>query len=621
MNRTLPLLLFVVVGLTVAPLPVAAAEDPRFETYVPEPTLVPGQTTQVSVQLVNDAEDVDDSVKTARNVKAEMRSGNTPFSVKSGTKLLGSLSDGVPVTTAFTIEVPENIEPGTYNVPIDLTYEYDRDESEEVTVRATVRIEDRAYFRVVSSEGSVPVGDSGDVSVTLENVGTKAAHNATITTQSSSADLRFGQSGAASEYVGTWEPEETRTVTFDATATDGAEPRRYTLTTSVAYEDSDGNDRQSFPMDSGLQLLEAQQFAFENLESTLRVGEEGTVTATVTNQGPRPVADAVVALGQTAPTLTPQETEYGLGDLGVGESASVTFPIAIAETAEPSPRRLSFTVSYWNVNDDLQRTDETVLTAEVAPERDRFEFSGVESSLKVGDEGDVSMTVRNNGEAVRDVVVTIVPPGQNVHPQETEYAIGNMEAGATTTISFPIEVSDNAEPVPRQLSFQVNYEEQDSDQRQTPPYNLRVPIGERTDRFVVEPVGGSMPIGGSGVLEVSVTNNGEEPVENVNAKIFADDPLSTNDDEAFVDVLEPGESATITFSIAVSGEALAKDYPLSMDLQYDENGETKLSETYQIPVTATPSEGSELPVPLPVLIGAGAIVLVAAGALVWYRRR
>ena len=48
-------------------LPVAASTvDPRFEATVPDPIVTPGSETVVSVQLVNNAEDADDTVRTAR---------------------------------------------------------------------------------------------------------------------------------------------------------------------------------------------------------------------------------------------------------------------------------------------------------------------------------------------------------------------------------------------------------------------------------------------------------------------------------------------------------------------------------------------------------------------------
>ncbi|MFW5965747.1 MAG: hypothetical protein ACOCP3_03280 [Halodesulfurarchaeum sp.] len=59
-HRTLLLTALFAIGLAVAPTPVAAAEDPRFEADVPEPTVTPGETTQIAVEITNDAADIDD---------------------------------------------------------------------------------------------------------------------------------------------------------------------------------------------------------------------------------------------------------------------------------------------------------------------------------------------------------------------------------------------------------------------------------------------------------------------------------------------------------------------------------------------------------------------------------
>jgi hypothetical protein len=81
-------------------------------------------------------------------------------------------------------------------------------------------------------------------------------------------------------------------------------------------------------------------------------------------------------------------------------------------------------------------------------------------------------------------------------------------------------------------------------------------------------------------------------VSDVSAKLFADSPVSVSDDEAFVSSIGPGETATITFSIGAAGSATPKVYPVSLDFQYDEpDGDTKLSDTYRVPVEVTEQEG------------------------------
>ena len=70
--------------------------------------------------------------------------------------------------------------------------------------------------------------------------------------------------------------------------------------------------------------------------------------------------------------------------------------------------------------------------------------------------------------------------------------------------------------------------------------------------------------------------------------------LTSSDDEAFIDRLESGETETITFAISAGGSALSKSYPVSLDFQYDDaDGDTLLSDTYQVPVTVEEPEGGE----------------------------
>ena len=100
--------------------------------------------------------------------------------------------------------------------------------------------------------------------------------------------------------------------------------------------------------------------------------------------------------------------------------------------------------------------------------------------------------------------------------------------------------------------------------------------------------------------------------------MFADSPISVEDDEAFIAGLEPGESETVAFSLGAGGNALAKDYPVSIDFQYDESdGDTKLSRTYELPVSVEAS-GGDRSLSLP-LVGAGLLVLAAGGGYL-YRR-
>ena len=505
MKRFAFLLVLVLVGLVVAPSIALGAEDPHIETEVPEDTVVPGQTTQLAVEFLNDAADLDDQVKPATDVYATMKSGDTSFSVLSGSHRLAPLQDGQPVVDQFRIRVPQNAEAGTYRLPIELEYVYDRDEAETTTVYATVRIEKRASFSIVDVRDALEVGESGSVAVTVENDGTENVSDATVTLRSATGNVVFGSSSATTAYVGNWSVGDRETVIVDASAPTSADAGNYSLSAIVEYENAEG----------------------------------------------------------------------------------------FARTAAPK-----------------------TLGVTVAPERDQFILEDVEHSLRVGEEGELSMTVTNGEEAVSDAVLRLTGVGTNVHPLSTEYAIGDLEAGESVPVSFPIEVSESAKATPRQFGLTMEYENADGDTR-AQSLSVQATLEPERDRFVIEPQNVTVRAGSGGTITVAVTNNGDTPVQDVNAKLFTNDPLSSGDDEAYIQSLGPGETTKIAFGLSAAGTAIEKAYPVSMDFQYDADGDSKLSKTYQVPISVTERESSG---PSPWLfVGAAAVLVLAAYLL--YRRR
>jgi hypothetical protein len=488
---------------------VTAQEDPHFQAYVAENTLTPGTVQTLEVTIVNRPRDLGDGVETARNVKVDFREGGRPFTILSGTKVLGEMPDGVYRTTTLRLKVHEDAPAGKYRIPIDVTHEFDLRDRDVRTTHAVVFVEPRARFRVDATESTVAVAGTGTVTVAMTNVGEEAATNAAVTLRSRSADVRFGRSDAASRFVGVWEPNETRVLEYEATAGDGAETRSYTLHATVDYDDADGNPATSRALPLGMTPVPEQTFAVRNVDSTLRVGEEGTLTGEVVNAGDRPARNAVVVLAGTTGTVSAVEREY---------------------------------------------------------------------------------------------------------------ALGTLEPGAAGAFRFDLEASADAEAGPRQLSLAVEYRDLDDEPRTSDDLDVRAQVGERRDEFDVVALDATLTAGSSGQLRLAVTNTLEEPVTDVSAKLYLEEPLSSSDDEAFVERLAPGETATLTFEAGATGGAVAKDYPVQVDVRYDDaDGDTLISDTYQLAVGVAVSErGSGLPV---TLLGAGAAALVVVGGVLAWRRR
>lgn len=536
MTRVLPVLLATLVMLAIATPVVIADEDqvigqPSLEFYSPNNEFGTGVDTTLNVYIANDGklvrggpQDYVDRVTTARATTIRVRSGNSPIEVNTGRYSVGTVPEGTTGPIPIEITIPQDAQPGTYKLPVDVRYTYTRivtfggdqtkysDNSFSRTATLEITIKDASRFSVESSATDALVGDRGTFSVSLTNFGQKTAYDASVIVTSGSDEITFGTGSKQSEgFVGAWAPGETKQVQFSTTLSEDAKVRNYTVDVRVDYEDADGIAKSSRTLKASLRPRPEQSFRLADVSSTLRVDHEGTVRGTVHNEGPGVATDPVLVFQTDNPNLDISESEYALPDLNPGESA---------------------------------------------------EFS------------------------------------------------------------FAIDVSDSADAGPRQFSFTVRYRNEEGDQRSSDPLESRVTIDERRDRFVVEPEEASVPAGGSDRITVQVTNNGEEPLTDVSPKAFPNDPLSSNDDEAFIPSLDPGETAEVTFRLSASGSALPKVYPLSIDFQYEtSDGETQLSKTYKIPVSVTEAEPRELPVGIGTIGGVAALLVVGFGAAFWFRRR
>jgi len=531
MKRSLlaSLVVCAVVIAVVAPGIAAATPSPTLTATLTNDTVSPGQETGLAVSVSN-APQVSatgytpgqlSKMTTARNVRVTMRSGGAPIDVKTGTQVLSTqLAEGTTLPATFQVAVDQNAAPGTYTVPLHVTYIYSdsaptatggaRDDKKvDETLDVTVHVKNEPRFSVVHTATNASVGDTGTTRLTLRNVGTRTAHDARVTVSPVGSQFVVGGGHPVTSYVGEWPTGENRTVSVASSVAPGADATNYSLSAQVTYANANGNTRQSDSLTASVAPLAKQSFALSDVASSLRAGTDGHVNATVTNTGPTSVSNAVVTISAS--------------------SAGVT-------------------------------------------------------------------------------------------PKRAEYAVGTLASGASTRVSFPVEVTSNAKGGPRQVSLGVTYTNDGGKTRKSDALPATVDVAAKRDRFRVTPVDATVTAGGGRAVTFRLTNQGNVSVTNVNAKVYASSPISAGDDQAFVASLAPGETRNVTFRLSASGGALAKAYPVSMDFQYDTGGETKLSKYYQVPVRVSKPSGNG-GLPLGLVGGVVVLAVLVAGGYVYYRRR
>ncbi|GAB3318166.1 COG1361 S-layer family protein [Haloplanus salinarum] len=418
------------------------------------------------------------------------------------------------------------------------------------------------------------------------------------------------------------------------TVPEDADPGRYRIpvTVSYAYTVSVEYSSVGSPEYNDLTREETQyvtlrvrdqaQFEVVDTETTTQVGDTGTLAVELRNHGTRTARDASVVLSSSTDELTfsgsTSSTGY-VGEWDPGTNETVEYTVDVGDDAALRNYSLSATVEYEDT-DGIARSSNPVAVG-LRPDREQsFALRETNASLRVGEDGQFAGTVVNRGpDTARQPVVVLSSSNPNVVIESNEYALETLEPDETGTFDFDVSVSDGASASTQQFNVSVRYRNQRGDVRRSDTLENRLRIEPQRDRFRVEATNRTVVAGGTTTLDIRVTNHGDEPLRDIEAKAFVQSPLASDDDEGIVSALDPGETATITIGLSTSGNALEKQYPVSLDFQYElPDGDTEVSRTYQVPVTVERRQSGGLPF-LPITVSA--LAVVGVGLFVYRRRR
>jgi len=340
----------------------------------------------------------------------------------------------------------------------------------------------------------------------------------------------------------------------------------------------------------------------------------------VENTGSEPAIDADVTLEAAGDfRFSGAETSTTrISRLEPGEQATVTYDVAVAPDSAVRQYSLSGQVEFEDPA-GITRVDEAISLGVTPRPEQEFRIESGEATLRVGEDGDLRGTVSNEGPApARNVVVVYESESPNVIPIENEVAVGSLQSGESAEFTLPVEIGGEAKPVDRVADVAVRYRNDENELRRYEDVEIAYEVGEERDDFSVEVVDREVTAGSTTTFDIVVTNNLDEPVSDIEARLFADSPLDSPEDEGFAESLAPGESTNMTFTLAAEGGATAKTYPVSMDFRYDDgDGDSTLSDTTRVAVRVVQSEGG---FPFGIVLGVVAALTVVVGAA-YYRQR
>ena len=535
---------------------------------------------------------------------------------------LDELADGESDDFSVDLEVTDETLAG--DVPLRTSVEF-KDENgvtqQSRELITTVPIDDDQQFDADIDASTLRYGETGTVDIDVENTGDSIS-DATVQVQSLSSAVTI-TGGQDEEYIGDWSSDEEHSVSVSGTTDDGTPIDDATFAVTVDYRD-DGADRTSRAVISGVSVDSEQRFSADYGGDPLRVGETRTVPVELTNQDYGDISDAVVGFQVQSPDAELPEgaSEVEIGEWAEGDTHTANVTITVDGDAPSDNLPVRATVEY-KTDDGLDRESASVTVgADVLPSQD-FTVDIEEADLYAGESSTITGNITNVGDEELSHVILrpeetdiedfSVGDVDNVEVKTDNYYIGTLDAGESTSFALSVDVSGDAEPGPRALSLQTDYENTDGDQYTVSPLFAPLDVDSERDEFNVEIIDASVPIDGSETLTLEVTNQLDEDVTDIEAMLYTEDPLSSDDDQAFIDSLAANETATVEFTIDASSTAVEKTYPAEVDFQYeDSDGDTQLSDVYTVPVDVTAEERNWIQIALIfgiLLVGGGAIAL------------
>lgn len=343
-------------------VPLRVEGAPRFAVQDVSTGLRVASTETVAVTVENTGgATAHETILTLESPNPDLGFGASP----SSTRFVGEWPAGETRTVEFEVSATEGATPQEY--PLHLTAAYEDEDGvpgQSETRRLSVRPRPEGTFEIGNVSSTLAVGEEGRLVGTLENTGSDPVRNVVVVFTDRPATVTPLETESP---VGDLDPGESAEFTFpiEVGADANAGDRQFSV--QARYRTAEGDLRQSDAMDVAASVgPESPAFAVETTQATVRPGESGTLSISVTNEGEETYRAISAKLFADSDKLSSSDDEAFVSALEPGESANVTFAISASSTALAKDYPVSLDFRYDDADGDTLTSDTYRLAVSVA---------------------------------------------------------------------------------------------------------------------------------------------------------------------------------------------------------------------------------------------------------------
>jgi hypothetical protein len=275
-----------------------------------------------------------------------------PFEARDGTKYVGEVPPGETESAAFRVSVGDSYVEGDAPAKFALEYEDENGVTHETEPEtAGVRVAEDVEFSVDAESEETYVDSVGAVHVTVTNTGETAVEGARFVLR----DNPPFQPVSRKSSLGALAPGESAEASFRVEVSDRAVAQTYPVEGHVEYQDSFDVTRTSSSVVDSVEVGPERDIEVTG-SPTVSAGATETVEFEVKNTGAGTMYDAVARVNVDSPFSTSDDTTY-VGDLGPGESATVTYRVSVGSGATAKEYSVDVVAKYDNAFGDKVVTD------------------------------------------------------------------------------------------------------------------------------------------------------------------------------------------------------------------------------------------------------------------------
>lgn len=334
---------------------------------------------------------------------------------------------------------------------------------------------DRINF--IGQRTTTPIGGVGQSSLILTNKADFQLRDAELTLTSNTQALKFeGQRTSTSIGIGDWNSKETKQLPFSLRASEDAIQTSYPINAVVQYETPDGVQNAYTIPSVSVQPNKQQQFDVSIEQSTVRRGEEGDVSVTVTNTGPRDVSNVEIS-PSAAGDITFVGGNRNVENLNDGESVTVSLRAESPREINNPDQSIGIDVTHDSPTVSTRQTQSELRTIQIGGVKDNFNVNRVtDAPLNPGESRQLAVEVTNlRDDDISDIDVKFTGDGPVSVSQDSSF-VKRLQSEETTQLNVTVSVSGAALTNTQPVEVDFQYETDTGDTRLSKVYSVPADI-------------------------------------------------------------------------------------------------------------------------------------------------